>query len=78
MTEALIPAVDASHSTLRIGDLDMTASIDEIQCPRNPDHGMVPTRWLPTEEREMITKAGCGERIVRRYENRPAREVKMA
>lgn len=42
-----------------------------IKCPRNPDHGIATKRWLPPEERELLTKyngdvfaircAHCGE-----------------
>jgi hypothetical protein len=31
-----------------------------ITCPRHPDHGIATVRWLPPEEREMIT-AGDGD-----------------
>ncbi len=33
----------------------MAATIDQIPCPRYPEHGMSTTRWLPPEEREMLT-----------------------
>lgn len=34
----------------------MPPASEQIKCPRYPDHGMVTKRWLPPEEREMITK----------------------
>jgi hypothetical protein len=34
----------------------MLPATEQIQCPRNPDHGPVTMRRLPPEEREMITK----------------------
>jgi hypothetical protein len=30
---------------------------DQIKCPRNPDHGIAVKRWLPWEERGLLTKA---------------------
>jgi hypothetical protein len=33
----------------------MQSDVDQILCPRYPQHGMATTRWLPPEEREMIT-----------------------
>jgi hypothetical protein len=44
------------HSTLwRLG-IHIEPAIDQIACPRAPSHGMVTRRWLPLEEREMLTK----------------------
>jgi hypothetical protein len=30
--------------------------IEQITCPKNPDHGMVNKRWLHPDDRQMITK----------------------
>jgi redox-regulated HSP33 family molecular chaperone len=34
----------------------MPPAPERIKCPRNPSHGMATKRWLPPEEREMITE----------------------
>jgi len=34
----------------------MPDTIETVTCPRYPDHGDAGKRWLPPDEREMITK----------------------
>jgi hypothetical protein len=36
--------------------VSMPPAPEQIACPRNPDHGMTTKRWLPPEERELLTK----------------------
>jgi hypothetical protein len=31
-------------------------AIEQVECPRYPEHGMTSKRWLAPEEREMFTK----------------------
>ena len=33
----------------------MPPAPERIRCPHNPDHGIATKRWLPPEERQMIT-----------------------
>jgi hypothetical protein len=38
----------------------MPPSLEQITCPRFPEHGLATKWWLPPEEREMFTK-GAGD-----------------
>jgi hypothetical protein len=37
----------------------MSPATEQIQCPRNPEHGMAGKRWLPPNEREQIWPQGA-------------------
>jgi hypothetical protein len=34
----------------------MTRATEQIACPHYPEHGLATKRWLPPDERQMITK----------------------
>ena len=36
----------------------MPSTKEQVECPRNPEHGMVAKRLLAPDERQMATKAG--------------------
>jgi hypothetical protein len=36
----------------------MKKEVENITCPKYPDHGTVTKQWLPPDQREQITKEG--------------------